>query len=252
VDAGIDDGSAVGSRFDPMLAKVVAHGADRPEALARLTAALDATVVLGLTTNLRFLRWLVREPAVRDGQMRIDTLGRIWPPDDWATRAVIPEVAWQAAARSLAGEGWLGGWRLNGPPRIRLATEGAERMIAIDLGAPRAASVVVSGTVASVDVAGRSVPFRMAGAPDVDRALRAAARSHEGGPIEIIAPMPGSIVKVHAAVGQAVDAGDAIATLEAMKMEHAVAAPFAGRIAELRVRVGDQLARGDVLAVVEP
>ena len=123
VDAGIDEGSVVGSRFDPMLAKIIVHGADRAEALDRLKAALDATVVLGLTTNLRFLRWLVREPALREGQMRIDTLPRIWPPDDWATRAKVPDAAWQAAGRALAGAGWLGGWRLErraaDPPRNR-------------------------------------------------------------------------------------------------------------------------------------
>jgi acetyl-CoA/propionyl-CoA carboxylase biotin carboxyl carrier protein len=252
VDAGIDEGSIVSARFDPMLAKVIAHGSNRAEALDRLTAALDATVLLGPTTNLRFLRWLVREPAVRDGQMRIDTLARIWPPDTWASRAKVPDAAWQAAARALAGTGWLGGWRLNGAPRIRLATETEERTIAIDAGAARAANVVVGGNVAHVDVAGRSVPFRLAPAPDVDRAVRAAARSHGGGPVEVVAPMPGSIVALHATVGQAVDAADPIATLEAMKMEHAVAAPFAGRVAEVRVRVGDQVARGDVLAVIEP
>ena len=60
-------------------------GADRAEALARLTAALDETVVLGLTTNLRFLRWLVRRADVLDGEARIDTLDRIWPPEDWRT-----------------------------------------------------------------------------------------------------------------------------------------------------------------------
>jgi biotin carboxyl carrier protein len=64
--------------------------------------------------------------------------------------------------------------------------------------------------------------------------------------------MPGSIIAIHATVGQAVDAADPIVTLEAMKMEHAVGAPFAGRIAELRVAAGDQVARGDVIAVVEP
>ncbi len=252
IDAGIAEGSVVGSRFDPMLAKVIAHGTDRAEALARLTRALDETVVLGLTTNLRFLRWLVREPAVRDGQMRIDTLGRIWPPDDWAARAIVPEIAWQAAARALAGEGWQGGWRLNGPPRVRLETEGVERMVRIDAAAPRAASVVVAGNVAHVDFAGRSIPFGVAAAPDVDRAARVAASHHGGGPIEIVAPMPGSIVAVHVAVGATVEVGDAVATLEAMKMEHAVAAMIPGRIAELRVRPGDQVARGDVLAVVEP
>jgi acetyl-CoA/propionyl-CoA carboxylase biotin carboxyl carrier protein len=252
VDAGIDEGSVVGSRFDPMLAKLIAHGADRAEALDRLTAALDATVVLGLTTNLRFLRWLVREPSVREGQMRIDTLPRIWPPDNWGARARTPDAAWQAAGRALAGAGWLGGWRLNGAPRVRLATDGEERSIALDAGAARAAQVAVAAGVAHVDVAGRSVPFRLAPAPDVDRAVRAAAGAHGGGPVEVVAPMPGSIVAIHATVGQAVRAADPIATLEAMKMEHAVVAPFAGRIAELRARAGDQVARGDVLAVVEP
>jgi acetyl-CoA/propionyl-CoA carboxylase biotin carboxyl carrier protein len=267
IDAGIDEGSIVGSRFDPMLAKVIAHGTDRREALERLTRALDDTVVLGLTTNLRFLRWLVREPAVRDGEMRIDTLARIWPPDDWEARSAVPEEAWQAAGRALAGDGWLGGWRLNGPPRVRLATEAEERVVTL----PERASggggaggggggggvdgleATLVGDVAHVDVAGRSVPFRLAPAPDVDRAARSAASTRAGGgPVEILAPMPGSILAVHVALGGSVNAADPIATLEAMKMEHAVPAPIAGRISELRARAGDQVARGDVLAVVEP
>jgi acetyl/propionyl-CoA carboxylase alpha subunit len=252
VDAGIEEGSIVGARFDPMLAKVVAHGAGRSEALDRLTRALDQTVVLGLTTNLRFLRWLVREPAVRDGQVRIDTLARIWPPDDWATRTAIPELAWQAAARAFVGNPGLAGWRLNGPPHLRLATEGAERTVALDAGSPRAASVVVTGDVAHVDVAGRSVALRLAPAPDVDRAARVAAAQHGGGPVEILAPMPGAILAVHAAVGQAVEAAEPLVTLEAMKMEHAVPASIPGRVTELRAKAGDQVARGDVLAVVEP
>jgi acetyl-CoA/propionyl-CoA carboxylase biotin carboxyl carrier protein len=252
VDSGIDEGSVIGSRFDPMLAKVIAHGADRSEALARLRSALDETVVLGLTTNLRFLRWLVREPAVRDGQMRIDTLARIWPPDDWAARAATPELAWQAAARALVPGGWQGGWRLNGPPRIRLASDGAERSVAIDAGAPRAASVVVAADVAHVDVGGRSIAFRVAAAPDVDRAARVAATHHGSGPVEVVAPMPGSILAVHVTVGVQVEAGTPVATLEAMKMEHAVGALTAGRVAEVRLAAGDQVARGDVIAVIEP
>ena len=255
VDAGIDEGALVGPRFDPMLAKVVAHGPDRETALDRLTEALDDTVVLGLTTNLRFLRWLVRHSAVRKGQMRIDPLPRIWPPDDWTERTAIPDEAWATAARALAPEGWLGGWRLNGPPRIRVAAEGAERSVAVTPEPEGRAgpAVVVADGVAHVDVAGRSVPFRLAAAPDVDRAARAAAGAKQGaGPIEVAAPMPGSILAVHVAAGQSVDAGDPIATLEAMKMEHAVQAPIAGTVAELSARAGDQVARGDVLAVVEP
>jgi 3-methylcrotonyl-CoA carboxylase alpha subunit len=244
-----------------MLAKVIAHGADRAEALDRLTAALDDTLVLGLTTNLRFLRWLVRAPAVRDGQMRIDALDRIWPPDDWAVRAAVPDDAWQAAGQALAPAGWLGGWRLNGPRRVRLASDGESRTVALparpesDATAGPTVAVVRHGDVevAHVDVAGRSVPVRLAAAPDVDRTARAAASAHHGGgPVEIVAPMPGAILAVHAAVGQAVAATDPIVTLEAMKMEHAVPASIAGRVAELRARAGDQVARGDVLAVVEP
>src|SRR5512143_2522820 len=94
VDAGIRLGEEVSGRFDPMLAKIVAHGTSRAEALDRLREALDSTRLLGLVTNLRFLRWLVREPAVRDGQVRTDTLERIWPPDDWATRTTLPDAAW--------------------------------------------------------------------------------------------------------------------------------------------------------------
>jgi acetyl-CoA/propionyl-CoA carboxylase biotin carboxyl carrier protein len=254
VDAGIDESSTVGARFDPMLAKVIAHGRDRAEALDRLTQALDETVVLGLTTNLRFLRWLVREPAVRDGQMRIDTLARIWPPDDWEARSGVTDAAWLAAARALATGGAGSGWRLNGPARLRLATDGTERSVPVagDDIAGEPASVIADG-IAHVDVAGRSVGFRIAPAPDVDRAARVAAAAHHGGgPLEIVAPMPGAILAMHVTVGQAVDASDAIVTLEAMKMEHAVPALIQGRVLELRAKAGDQVARGDVLAVVEP
>jgi acetyl-CoA/propionyl-CoA carboxylase biotin carboxyl carrier protein len=255
IDAGVDEGATVGARFDPMLAKVIAHGPDRATALDRLTTALDETVVLGLTTNLRFLRWLVRQPAVLDGKMRIDTLGRIWPPDDWAERAAIPDDAWQAAARALAPAGWLGGWRLNGPPRIRLRAEGAERAVEVVPSGPegRGPDLALADGIADVDVAGRSIPFRLAAAPDVDRAARAAAGGRQGGgPVDVSAPMPGSILTIHVSAGHPVVAGDPIVTLEAMKMEHAVVAPIAGTVVELAARAGDQVARGDVLAVVEP
>ena len=98
-------------------------GATRDEALDRLTAALDDTVVLGLTTNLRFLRWLVREPVVRDGEARIDTLERIWPPDDWAERDPLPDEAWAAAAVALAAE--RGGHRRRRPVARGLAAQRA-------------------------------------------------------------------------------------------------------------------------------
>ncbi|MBI3750949.1 MAG: ATP-grasp domain-containing protein [Chloroflexi bacterium] len=263
VDAGIDLGDEIGGRFDPMLAKVIAHGATRAEALERLRDALDRTVVLGLVTNLRFLRWLVREPALLDGQMRVDGLDRIWPPDDWADRARVPDATWLAAARALVtsdGE-WTGGWRLNGAPRLRLVADGdpaSERSVVLASepasgGAPALVRAKdAGGRVVHVDVEGRSVAFRLAPPPDVDRAIRAAAAHHGGGPAEVVAPMPGAIVTVHRRTGDVVEAGDPIVTLEAMKMEHVVAAPSAGTLADVTARRGLQVTRGQVLAVVEP
>lgn len=255
VDAGIDEGDEVTGRFDPMLAKVIGHGRSRNEALDRLANALDATVVLGLTTNLRFLRWLVREPAVRAGQARIDTLDRIWPPEDWAERTAIPDAAWRTAARALG----VDGWRLNHAARVRLAADdGSERTISLEVGGhadrrvPVDGEVAVDGATAHVDVAGRSVAMRVAPPPDVDRAARAAVAHHAAGPAEVTAPMPGNVAAVHVAVGGSVEAGDPIVTLVAMKMEHVVVAPFAGTIAEVRVRPLDQVARGQLLTIVEP
>jgi 3-methylcrotonyl-CoA carboxylase alpha subunit len=246
VDAGVDLGTNVGDRFDPMLAKIVAHGPDRATALRRLTDALDETLVLGLTTNLAFLRWLVRRREVIDGEARIDTLDRVWP-DDAAGPREIPEAAWQAAGRLLGG-----GWRLNANPTIRLESDGTERDVALGRASePADPEAVLADGVVHLDVEGRSVAIRPARPPDVDRAARAAAaHSHGGAPADIVAPMPGSVLAVHVAIGDAVEAGDPIATLEAMKMEHVVVSTGPGRVAELAIKTGEQVTRGATLATL--
>jgi acetyl-CoA/propionyl-CoA carboxylase, biotin carboxylase, biotin carboxyl carrier protein len=251
VDAGVDEGDEVTSRFDPMLAKIIAHGPDRPTALGRLTRALDATVVLGLTTNLRFLRWVVREPVVREGLVRTDTLERIWPPDDLPVRTAIPEGVWGVAAALLRESGADDGWRLNAPPRFALAS-GDERRTTAPAAADARIEAVRVGAVVHVDVAGRSVPIGLAPPPDVDRAAREAARQHGGGPVDLVAPMPGRVIGVHAATGERVEAGSPVITLEAMKMEHAVVAPMDGTVTDVAVADGEQVERGQRLASVEP
>ncbi len=263
VDAGIVEGDAVSGRFDPMLAKIIARGHDRQTALDRLTRALDGTVVLGLTTNLRFLRWLVREPVVRDGGARTDTLDRIWPPDDWAARTAIPDDAWSvAAARLLAGEAstdvaaetWRGGFRVNGRAVARLSTDrrdphGPHRGRRWRRHGRR---IVRVGETVHLDLDGRSTAFRLAPPPDVDRAASAAAAAHGVGPAELMAPMPGRILAVEASIGARVEAGDPVVVLEAMKMEHVVSAPVAGIVTGIDVEIGEQVERGRRLAVVEP
>ena len=250
----------VSSRFDPMLAKIIAWGPTRAAALDRLTAALDDTLVLGVVTNLRFLRWLVRQPAVRDGLARTDTLERIWPPDGWAEGTAIPDEAWATAARVLAGgtpsiDAFAGGFRINASPRVRLEADRLEQSVDIvdiddapDGSAPPA--TVRVGDVVHVDVAGRSVTFRMAPPPDLDRHGHAAA-GHGGG-AEVVAPMPGQVIAVHVRPGATVEAGDPVVTLEAMKMEHVVVAGMHGRIGTVEVAAGDQVVRGQGLATIEP
>ena len=201
-------------------------------------------MVLGLTTNLRFLRWLVRQRAVVRGQARIDTLDATWRPDT-AEPVEIPADAWTLAARELGA----GGWRLNGPATGRLVADGApagteERSVRVEEApaASAARAFVRSGGAVHVDIDGRSIAFRIAPPPDVDRAARAAAaHGGSGGSAEVVAPMPGAVLAVHAAVGDHVVAGDPIVTLEAMKMEHVVTAAADGRVAEIRARPGDQV-----------
>lgn len=263
VDAGIALGDEIGGRFDPMLAKLIGSGPDRATALARLTQALDETVVLGLVTNLRFLRWLVRQPVVTAGEARTDTLDRIWPPDDWAEKVAIPEDAWGAAAVALTGpddrsaDPWAGGWRLNAARTVRLEAEGETRSIELTGRQPgpptRPIAIARVGDLVHLDLAGRSTAFRLAPPPDVDRAAHDAAAHGTGtGPSRLPAPMPGAVLAIHAVAGQVVEVGDPIVTLEAMKMEHVVAAPIAGRVTEVLVVLSDQVTRGQVLATIEP
>jgi excisionase family DNA binding protein len=253
VDAGVAEGDVVGGRFDPMLAKIVAHGATRREALGRLARALDETVVLGLTTNLRFLRWLVARVETWRGDARIDMLDAIWRPGEGS--AAIPEppdAAWAEAARLLGA----GGWRLNGPARGRLmAEDGTERWVAAASDSPAEPTIaaVTDGDVVHLDVDGRSMAFRIAPPPDVDRAAaQAAAHATDRGAAAVVAPMPGSVIAIHVSDGDVVAAGDPVVTLEAMKMEHVVAAAAPGRIAGLRASLGDQVVRGQQLASIEP
>jgi len=102
VDAGVEAGDEVGTAYDPMIAKLIAAGATRAEALDRLAAALDATEVAGVTTNLPFLRWLVAHPAVRAGETTTAFLTD-YPPLSAPPRALPEDV-------------WRGGFRLNLPP----------------------------------------------------------------------------------------------------------------------------------------
>ncbi len=260
VDAGIAAGDRVGGAFDPLLAKIVAHGSNRDEALVRLAEALDETEVLGLVTNLAFLRQLVRLPVVREGRARTDTLEGM--AGEAAVTAVIPDGAWQVAALELAGavddDSWGGGWRLNAPARLCLAADGPGgpevRAVEPTSTTPADEPALLAardGNVVHVSVGGRSVPFRLAPPPELARTASPRGSAGSESATDLVAPMPGTVLGVHVAAGASVEAGDPVATLEAMKMEHVVSAPRAGRIAELFVKAGDRVERGRLVARLE-
>jgi excisionase family DNA binding protein len=248
VDAGVAQGDRVGDRYDPMLAKLIAHGPTRPDALDRLRAALDATTVLGVRTNLRFLRWLLDRPEMRDGEVRTDTIAGLELP-----APPVPSGAhWQVAARR-AGAGseddpWAGGWRLNAPPvrRIRLGDE--ERAVPLE-GVPPTLDAVRDGGTIHVDVEGQSLEFAVAESPTIESAVAHAAGTADGASV-LTAPMPGRVIAVRAAEGQPVRAGEVVVVIEAMKMEHAVVASMDGTLARVAVREGEQVERGAVVAEI--
>ena len=247
VDTGMRERDMVSDRYDPLLAKLIAHGRTRDEAIARLRAGLDEVLVLGVRTNLRFLRWLLDQPVMRNGQVRTDTLADLALPP-----APQPDdAAWSTAAAALIGAEsngtWGGGWRVAAPAMVRMRFGGEERRVEPREGG--AAAVVVEGGAAHVDVEGQSLELSLAAPPSIEEAVLHAA-SHAAGRALLTAPMPGRVIAVRAAEGAPVVAHQAIVVIEAMKMEHAVVTPLAGRLTRVAVSVGQQVQRGDLLAEV--
>ena len=251
VDTGIALGDAVTDRYDPMLAKLIAWGDTRAEALTRLRAALQSTLILGVRTNLRFLRRLLAREVFANGEVRTDTIGS----EEWPEPAP-GDGELQTAARALLAQGpygegpWGGGWRSNAPSAVRLRI--GDREERVELG-PAAAvqpppAIAVEAGVAYVDVDGQSEEVRLAMPASVEEAVRHAATAE--GRASLVAPMPGRVIAVRAVEGQPVSQHTALVLIEAMKMEHAVATPIAGRVSRVLVREGQQVQRGDLLAEV--
>ncbi|MGH2407711.1 MAG: biotin carboxylase N-terminal domain-containing protein [Candidatus Limnocylindrales bacterium] len=251
IDAGVGLADEIGTRYDPLLAKVIAHGADRAEALGRLEHALAATRVVGVTTNRGFLRTLLAWPEVVAGDARTDTIGVRWHPGV----AAVPEAAWAAAAEALATvPGAPSGFRLNAPRSLPVEIGGEQRVVKLSgttvpsSGDGPFASIafVVDGDGVVLDIDGQAFRAHCTPAPSVDGALRR-ARHAVGSAAAISAPMPGVVLAVRVAEGESVEAHQILVVLEAMKMENAVTAPVDGTVARVLVRAGQAVQRGDVL-----
>ncbi|WP_417216578.1 acetyl/propionyl/methylcrotonyl-CoA carboxylase subunit alpha [Arthrobacter sp.] len=269
IDSGIGTGSRVTPNYDPMLAKVIAHGTDRPQALARIDAALAGTLVLGVQTNLEYLRALIAEPDVQAG--RLDTTFI----DRWGVQAqrTPTEAELQAiAAAFLAAEprtasrfgAWAtDGWRMGTHRERALALEVNDELYTVHPAA--AAAIPATAVEPVVDIvpgtAGREAWIGSAGygahvrwldrRAVVHRRLARLEREEAGGDPEARSPMPGTVVAVQVATGDHVEAGQGLAAVEAMKMEHPLTAGLTGTVT-VHVVVGDHVAAGQSVATVAP
>ena len=256
IETGGEEGSEISPFYDPMIAKVVAHGPTRQETIELLVGELEGSAVWPVKTNLGFLASLLRDPQFQSAD--VDT-GLIERKQDALTRQ--PELSDRTLSDAL---NWfvrgsvdfdskavpLSGFRLNRPRQrdYRLAVNGEVKSFQYDPTPkgqyfehgfresiePDAQFVSISGHLLKITL------------PRAD-----GGGLHHAGDGAILAPMPGKVIAVDVAAGDAVTKGTRLLVLEAMKMEHALTAPFDGTVAELTVVVGSQVQVEALLARVE-
>ncbi|RJE88259.1 acetyl-CoA carboxylase biotin carboxylase subunit [Paracoccus onubensis] len=268
IETGVRQGDSISPWYDPMIAKIVTHGPTRAVALRALEAGLVDTEVAGSVTNLDFLIALTRHDGFASGE--VDT-GLIERDLDALVTAAEPDPRTRALGvvglSGLADPAVKGGMTLWQPLRRTVSWDGNEAVIEV-LG-PGAARVTVDETAHEVrwqgdrwwvdgslrrnrivtHDAGVSVfGGRTVHLTPTDLLARDAAAA---GDEVTLAPMPGLVKSVHVEAGQAVKAGDRLAVLEAMKMEHSLTAWRDGVIAEVMTQPGDQVEAGSPLIRLE-
>ncbi|TDW18262.1 acetyl/propionyl/methylcrotonyl-CoA carboxylase subunit alpha [Kribbella kalugense] len=273
VDSGVEDGSEVSPYYDAMLAKVIAFGPDRTAVARRLAGELERATIHGVGTNRDLVVWILRHPAflvgdtdtsffekhgvgkpVDDAVVRTsalaaalaDAAGRVGPvrvPSGWRnlpsqpqcksyrTGDAVHEIAYRLTRDGLVADGNI---QLvdSTPDRVVLEVDGVRRSFEV---AAYDGLVCVDSSLGSVSL----TPVERF----TDPARQVAAGS-------LVAPMPGTVIRVGVQVGDTVKEGQPLLWLEAMKMEHTIAAPADGVVGELNVQAGQQVEVGAVLAVV--
>lgn len=277
IDSGVEEGGAVTPFYDPMIAKVIAHGSTRDEALDRLKAALEATIVAGPKTNTRFLAALIDHPDFRAGRLdtglierNLEALGAV--PQQPAVAMIVAGALALAAeekarleAVATARSGWaddpfsaFDGFAL-APGRVGhfdVLAEGEGHKVVLDAAlesAPAEGLEEADFALVTADDAlyvldrGRQVKLTRPDPLDVD------FEHHHGDTGGLVkSPMHGKLVALFVAEGEVVEKGQRLAIVEAMKMEHPVLAPVAGVVEGIAFAPGAQIGEGQrILSVVE-
>ena len=191
VDAGVEEGDEIGLSYDPLIAKLIAHGTDRDDAIAKLELALDATVVEGVTSNLPFLRWLVRHPAFRTGAI--------------STAFLREHAPLSAAPLRPAPTAFAHAWRLNGPaPSPRPAPDVTATVPASASLGRATITAPMPGTVLAVAVA----PGDEVTAHDPLLVLEAMKME-----MPVLAPFTATVTAVHVTAGDQVASGAVLVEL---------------------------------------
>jgi len=278
IDAGVEAGSEVSPFYDPMLAKLIMHGATRAEALDRLTDTLEKTIAIGPRTNLSFLAALTRAPAFRNGEFDsgfIDAhLGELEAVPRPLDRAAVALAAQKLFERERAridasierdpdqpASPWevADGFQLAGTRKLALPliADGESVVAEIGYGA-RGALITVGGAAAAADA------FTLAAADAVyvlrhgrqtkvslrDLALDEAGDRGQGGLVR--APMHGKVLSLLVQQGTPVKRGQRLVIIEAMKMEHTLVAPIDGVVAEIAVTQDAQVGEGARVMLIVP
>jgi len=277
IDSGVEAGDAVTPFYDPMIAKVIAHGADRAEALDRLAAALDATLVVGPRSNAGFLARLCGARGFRDGDFdtgfidsHLDELGAApQPRDQAAVAAGVAALLGREQARLAVNDipapdapasPWdaTDAFQLSPPRRLSVRALADGDSVTAELTYPAGGPVVtVDGVAAApgaVTVDDGDAVYVLSGGRQTRVALRdlaADAAGDAGGGGLVRAPMHGKVIAILVEKGAPVRRGQRLAIIEAMKMEHTLVAPADGVVADIAVTAGAQVADGAKIMAID-
>lgn len=289
VDAGVRQGDRVEPHYDPLIAKIIAHAATRDAALQKLSYALANTLIHGTKSNVPFLRALAKHPQFQQGDVDTGLIERdlamliqkTAPSREAIAAAAI--AALDLGSAQAAADPWraLSGWRNWGSTRHSVDLEYEGRPIAVEIAGQdgKTFSISTAGND-SLDVVLLNPPAAGSIRIETDGRVVAATAAKHGSTItivldgdthvftrpdhlaaheddevaddRIVTPMPGLIRSVTARAGETVSKGQALAVIEAMKMEFTMTSPRDGKIAEVFVRTGASVEAGAVLMALEP